>query len=172
MQRKDLSEKAFQGKYTQEKQKLEECARESFSGVKDFDKDSIIRYEYLQKLVKIIKKKPRIDIFYFLNKLGMGRKQLCTLKTFYGLKKQRPVVDTSTFVSTCTLNDAFTVNGMFIIIFSFIPTDIFFSFIPTDIFIIAGRSTIADTSTHGDVFIITGSLTLDDVSMVFCTLHS
>ena len=163
MQRKDLSEKAFQGKYTQEKQKLEECARESFSGVKDFDKDSIIRYEYLQKLVKIIKKKPRIDIFYFLNKLGMGRKQLCTLKTFYGLKKQRPVVDTSTFVSTCTLNDAFTVNGMFIIIFSFIPTDIF---------IIAGRSTIADTSTHGDVFIITGSLTLDDVSMVFCTLHS
>ena len=76
----------------------------------------------------------------------MGQKRLCTPKTFYRLKKHRPAVDTSTFVSTYTLNEAFTVNGMFIIIFISIPTDIF---------IIAGRSTITDTSTHSDVFIIT-----------------
>ena len=75
----------------------------------------------------------------------MSQKQLCTPKTFYGLKKHRPAVDTSTFVSTYTLNDVFTVNGMFIIIFISIPTDIF---------IVAGRS-ITDTSTHSDVFIIT-----------------
>ena len=90
MQRKDLSEKAFQGKCTQEKQKLEECARKSFSSVKDFDKDSIIHYECLQKLVKIIKEKETqdIDIFDFLNKLGMGQKQLCTPKSFYGQKNK------------------------------------------------------------------------------------
>ena len=50
MQKERLVIKDFGESCTQEKQKLEEHMRENFSGVKNFNKDSGICYECLQKM--------------------------------------------------------------------------------------------------------------------------
>ena len=82
----------------------------------------------------------------------MDQKRLCAPQIFSRAKKHRPIVDASTFGSTSSLNDAFTINGMFTIIFSSMPTDIV---------IAAGTSSIIDAPTHD-----TDSLMLEGVSTV------
>ena len=92
--------------------------RENFSGVKNFDKDSVICYECMQKLGKMIKYEKEIqdlkkEIVYFLNKQGMSQKRLCTLQAFSSAKKHKADVYTSTLSSTSAINDDSTVDGMF-----------------------------------------------------------
>lgn len=74
--------------------------RERFSSdVKKFDKDSIICYECLQKLGKLIKYEKEIqhikqEIFDFLNKLGTNyslHRQPCSSQTFPRAKKHKTV---------------------------------------------------------------------------------
>ena len=165
---------------TQEKQKLEECIRENFSGAKNFDKDSVICYECLQKLGKMIKYEKEIqdlekEIVKFLNKQGMNQKRLCTPQAFSRAKKHKAAAHNSTSSSTSTINDVFTVDGMFTVM---VVCTIY------DIFTVTGTSTITsapddsttvdvasvftttDASICNDTFTVTDTLTLDHVSTV------
>ena len=117
---KHRNKKLFGESCINEKQKLEECIKEKFNVVWNFDKDSIICYECLQKLGKMIKYDEEIqdlkkEIFDALNKLGTNQKRLYASQTFSRAKKHKPAVHASIFSSTSTVNDAFTVDGMFTI---------------------------------------------------------